>query len=144
MPENVRGKWARIVEDLRKTPGVWKVVATDADKSVVSRLRNLGAEVDHEATTPGFPDRRTISARWPNAKSRALYLENQLEDIATQLTTIETDLVHASNEVVQLQKLKARAAHRVRALNQEQSQLINKQSRLKAELQLNQEKNNVE
>lgn len=45
-------KWQTIINDLAKTPGLERLVAQDVSPSAATRLRQLGATVRVEATTP--------------------------------------------------------------------------------------------
>ena len=62
-------KWSKVIADLQASPGEWLEVADDVGPSIPQRLRDLGAEVRTEISSPRTSersyDRYTVYALWP-------------------------------------------------------------------------------
>lgn len=70
-PTPVRGKnrnWPGVVDELKKRPGEWALVAEDVAASTASYLKTLGAE----ATMRGVKNNRAAEmyARWPEGAEK--------------------------------------------------------------------------
>ena len=109
-----QGKLQLIARELMLTPGVKKVVATNAPYSALSRLRNLGLETSHtisnpRATTGLKYDRYEITAWYPEPHSTRDFLTLAIEQQRDQLKreVAQRELINA--EIAQ-EELRHRAA----------------------------------
>lgn len=109
-----QGKLQLIARELMLTPGVKKVVATNAPYSALSRLRNLGLETSHtisnpRATTGLKYDRYEITAWYPEPHSTRDHLTLALEVTRERLQFHSESLATLDNEITH-EELRHRAA----------------------------------
>ena len=85
VPAQGDGKWQQLVDELRLTPGVKRHIGDDLTTSSISRLRNLGAEVEKVQTSrDGYP-RYRVTAWVPDPQTGVQAAELAMQNADTKL-----------------------------------------------------------
>jgi hypothetical protein len=136
MTSKYHSKWAGVIATLQASPGEWMTVATDATPSTVQRIRQLGAEVTTQISSPRTEerayDRYTVLARWPNPETELERVKLAHAQLMQQVLEARADVQAADDEYNNAKKILNRNAYRRKQAREKYEPLLEELDQLSA------------